>query len=157
MAPEMDDTSITKTNRVDIWSLGCILYRMVAGSPLFNSRREVWKYASVASPPPPAIKGKGFSIACESFLHDALQASPEDRPSAESCLKARWLMNRGLGHEDCIGSDIHRRLSRIELEAPDIDSFSHTVTNGEAHGAPAGTWSTLDSVDRQAIFTGRWP
>ena len=40
MAPEVHDTAQPKTNRVDIWSLGCILYRMVAGSPLFKDLEE---------------------------------------------------------------------------------------------------------------------
>ena len=144
-----------KTNRVDIWSLGCILYWMITGSPLFISRRDVWRYADRASSPPSVVKNRGFSIYCEDFLCNALQARPEDRPRAGICLKTGWIMSGDRGSEDCIGLDIYRRLSKIELEAPDIDSFSHTVADGEAHGAPARTWSTHDSGDRRAIFTGR--
>ena len=148
MAPEVGDIAIPKTNRVDIWSLGCILYRMVTGSPLFANRRDAWRYASKASSPPSVVQNRGFSIHCEDFLRDVLQASPGDRPSARGCLKTGWIMWEDLGSEDCIGSDIYKRLSKIELEAPDIDSFSHTVA---VHGAPAKTWSIHDSGDWQAI------
>jgi len=58
MAPEVDDTSIPNTNKVDIWSLGCILYRMITGSPLFNDRRDVLRYAKRASSPPLVVKNR---------------------------------------------------------------------------------------------------
>jgi len=156
MAPEVEDAYTPKTDRVDIWSLGCILYRMVAGRPLFNSRRDVWRYADRESSPPLVVKNGGFSIPCVDFLRDVLQPNSKDRPSAEGCLKAGWIMSEDLGSGDRIGLDIYRRLSKIKLAAPDIDTFSHTVTDGEAHGAPTRTWSARDSGDRQATFTGRW-
>jgi len=155
MAPEVEDTSTPKTNRVDTWSLGCILYRMVAGSPLFISHRDVWRYGLGESSPPSVVKNSGFSIPCVDFLRDVLQPSPEDRPSAEGCLKMGWIMSGDLGSGGRIGLDIYRRLSKIKLVAPDIDTFSHTVTDGEARGAPTRTWSARESGDRQATFTGR--
>jgi len=157
MAPEMDDLSIPKTNRVDIWSLGCILYRMVAGSPLFNNRRDVLRYADEASSPPSVVKKTDFGILCVNFLRDILQPSPGSRPSAKGCLKTDWIMSGGPGFGGCIGSDIHRRLFKIGLEAPDVDSLSHMVADGEAHRTPAKTWSTRSSGGWLTGLTGRWP
>ena len=156
MAPEVGDTSIPMTNRVDIWSLGCILYRMVTGSPLFNSRREVWRYADRAPSPPSVVKNKGFSVACEDFLRDALQPSPKDRPSAEDCLKTGWIMNGDLGSGGRIGSDIYRRLAKIELAAPDIDTFSDMAAQSGVDKTIATDSGAFHNSSSGATLGGKW-
>ena len=123
MAPEMHDTSKPKSNRVDIWSLGCILYRMFAGNLLFNDPVQVWKYALTASSSPLELDNIGFSIPCVSFLRDILQPIPEDRPSAEDCLKKAWIMRKVPEPEYSIGKDLYTRLSEINQRAPDVHSF----------------------------------
>ena len=129
MAPEVEDTSNPKTNRVDIWSLGCIMYQMLAGSPLFNSRREVWRYSDSSSSPPQAVRNRGFSFPCVDFLGDVLQPEPRDRPSAEDCLKKTWITNKTSGSGYSIGSDLYNRLTKILRAAPDIHSFSYMVAD----------------------------
>ena len=151
MAPEVEDTSIPKTNRVDIRSLGCILYQMLTGSRLFNNRREVWMYSDSASSSPQAAKDKGFSDACVDFLGDLLQPEPRDRPSAEDCLKKTWITNKASGSEYSIGSDLYSRLNKILRAAPDIDSFSEMVAdravdNPLAGGFAAGMMPMADSM-----------
>jgi len=113
MAPEMHDTSKPKTNRVDIWSLGCVLYRMFAGTLLFNDPFEVLRYALTAPSSPLLLDNIGFSIPCIHFLRDILQPIPEDRPSAEDCQNKAWIMNEVLGPEYSIGMGLYTRLSKI--------------------------------------------
>jgi len=151
MAPEVEDTSNPKTNRVDIWSLGCIMYQMLAGIPLFKSRREVWIYSDSASSPPQAVRNRGFSVPCVDFLCDVLQPEPRDRPSAEDCLKKTWITNKPSGSEYSIGSDLYSRLNKILRAAPDIDSFSDMVAdravgNPLAGGFAAGMMPMADSM-----------
>jgi len=141
MAPEVEDTSNPKTNRVDIWSLGCILYQMVAGNPLFNSRREVWRYADSASSPPQAVRNRGLSIACEDFLRDLLQPSSPDRPSAEACLTKPWIINKSPGSEYSIGSDLYSKLTKILRAAPDVDTLSDRVAHQAADNHFAGNFA----------------
>ena len=129
MAPEAEDTSNPKTNKVDIWSLGCILYQMMAGSLLFHSRREVWRHADSASSLPSVVKNKGLSVACEKFLGDVLQPSPDDRPSAEVCLTKPWIKNKASGSEYYIGSDLYNKLYNIERAAPSLEPLPDAAVN----------------------------
>ena len=158
MAPEVDDTSVLKTNRVDIWSLGCILYRMVTGSPLFNSRRDVLSYADRESSPPWAVRNRNFSVTCEDFLRDVLQVSPGNRPNAESCLKKPWITTETSGSEYSIGLDLCNRLAKIQCAAPDAENrdrfldmalhqgFDKTViatSSGTSQNSGSGEWLNL--------------
>lgn len=129
MAPEMHDTSKPKTNRVDIWSLGCVLYRMFAGKLLFNDPMEVLRYALTAPSSPLLLDNIGFSISCVSFLRDILQPIPEDRPSAEDCWKKPWITNEVLGPEYSIGMDLYTRLSKINHRTPNGHPYWDVVTD----------------------------
>jgi len=138
MAPEMDDTAIPKTNRVDIWSLGCILYRMFAGSPLFPNTPGFYRYVFAGSSPPPEVKNAGFSVSCVDFLGDVLRPEPEDRPSAEDCMKNAWITNKASSPEHPIGRDLYSRLTDIERAAPRLAPLADAVVNRAVgvHGAP---------------------
>ena len=144
MAPEMLDTSKNKTNRVDIWSIGCTLYRMSAGSPLFKGLHELYEYAATASAPPLALENKGLSPTCMKFLHEVLQPTPKDRPSAEACLENAWIVNDVPGSQYSIGKDLSTRLFKIQLRAPDIDSLSDMVTDLGADNPSLKSSSTIE-------------
>ena len=132
MAPEAHDTSQPKTNRVDIWSLGCVLYRMLTGNRLFNDPLEVFKYALTASSSPLPLESFNLSIPCVSFLHDILQPVPEDRPSAEDCQNKLWVTNEVAEPEYSIGKDLYARLSKINHSAPNMHSFPDIAANQAA-------------------------
>ncbi|RPA92709.1 kinase-like protein [Choiromyces venosus 120613-1] len=171
MAPEMDDTSKPKTNRVDIWSLGCVLYRMVAGRNLFSGRNEVFRYSIREASPPQVIEKLGLSVAGLNFLRDVLQADQKDRPSAEVCLKMAWITNMSPESMYSISRDLYNRLAKIKNEAPDIDSFIYTarsqVVNPSApeRGFPSspapmsnsvgGTPETTKTSDTTSTMTSR--
>ena len=129
MAPEVHDTSQPKTNRVDIWSLGCVLYRMFTGNLLFKDSFEVLKYSWTASSSPLVLDNIGFSIPCVFFLRDILQLIPEDRPSAEDCQKKAWIMRKFPRLEYSIGGDLYTRLSKINERAPNVHSFPDIGVN----------------------------
>ena len=135
MAPEVHDTSQEKTNRVDIWSLGCILYRMFAGYLLFKDSFEVLKYSWTAPSSLLELGNIDFSILCVSFIRDVLQPSPEDRPSAEDCLKDAWIVSEVPEPEYSIGKDLYTRLSNISHRAPNMHSFPDIVANQEVESS----------------------
>ena len=138
MAPEVQNTSKPKTNKVDIWSLGCILYQMVAGRPLFKDLHEVMTYSIRASSPPPEVEKIGFSAPCVSFLCDVLQPRPKYRPSAEACLKQAWTMSKDPGSEYSIGWDLYNRLCKLKLRDPRLEPLADVATNlaPGVHNAP---------------------
>lgn len=136
MAPEMLDTSIPKTNKVDIYSLGCILFRMLAGCLLFRDLSEVYKYAMTTSTPTLTFQSLGLSTQCMNFLTDILQPSPDDRPSAKACLEGTWIMNTTPRSIYSIGKDLYTSLSMVNVGAPNIDTFVETVAVSEANDKP---------------------
>ena len=149
MAPEVHDTSKPKTNRVDIWSLGCVLYRMFAGNLLFDDAFQVLRYA--ASNSPLALDDIGFSTPCASFLRDILQPIPEDRPSAEDCQKKAWIVSQVSGLEYSIGKDFYTRLSKINQHAPNVHSFPDVVANRVVESSPT-SWQPPDERKEWVFF-----
>ena len=145
MAPEVHDTSKPKTNRVDIWSLGCVLYRMFTGNLLFNDSVEVWKYALTAFFSPLVLDNVGFSTPCVSFLLEILQPIPEDRPSAEDCQKKAWIISEVSGPEYSIEKDLYTRLSKINQQAPNVHSFPNMVANRTADSSSL-PWEPLVAI-----------
>jgi len=102
---------------------------MFAGNLLFNDPVQVWKYALTASSSLLALDNIGLSTPCVSFLHDILQPIPEDRPSAEDCLKKAWITTEVPRPEYSIGKDLHIRLAKISHQAPNVHSFLDMIAN----------------------------
>jgi len=132
MAPEVHDTSEPKTNKVDIWSLGCVMYRMLIGNLLFNDPLEVLKYALTAPSRLLPLDNTEFSTSCVFFLWEVLQPIPEHRPSAEDCQENPWITNETPGSEYSIREDLYARLSKINHRAPNMHSFRDMVANRAA-------------------------
>ena len=107
-APEvlgLDSTSETSayTNSVDIWSLGCVIYELLAGTRLFALERQVSRYYHGTSPFP-EDKLKGLSPPTDdvgiSLLKSMLAIQPEDRPTATDALGNSWLLGLKSDNED---------------------------------------------------------
>ncbi|CUS11454.1 unnamed protein product, partial [Tuber aestivum] len=84
------------TNSVDIWSLGCVVFELLAGTTLFSSESQIYLYffrkwpfpedkLKELSPPPDDV---GISL-----LKSMLTIEPEDRPTAPRALGHEWLMH----------------------------------------------------------------
>ncbi|PUU79624.1 kinase-like domain-containing protein, partial [Tuber borchii] len=98
-APEvlgLDSNSETSnyTNSVDIWSLGCVIYELLAGTKLFALEGQVSRYF-FGKWPFPEDRLKGLPTPTDdigiSLLKSMLLIQPEDRPTAEGALIHEWL------------------------------------------------------------------
>jgi serine/threonine protein kinase len=83
-APEQIEGS-EPDSRSDIYSLGCVLYEMLAGEPPFGSHRggmaKMWAQVN-AEPPPLRERRPEVPAALEEVVQRTLSKSPDARPTA---------------------------------------------------------------------------
>jgi serine/threonine protein kinase len=91
MAPEADDSD-GHTTSVDLWALGCVVYRMVTGGLPFPTVYEVncYRFGKRAFPCQ-ELELVNFSNAGLAFIESLLKPDPEKRTTAELALKSDWI------------------------------------------------------------------
>lgn len=85
MAPEQATSARDADERSDIFSLGCILYRMVCGRPPFGEDlREAWHDLSRGLYRPPTELAPGLEVRFVSTIAACLRVDPAQRPQTVS-------------------------------------------------------------------------
>jgi Protein kinase domain len=90
---EEDTPSIVYTNAVDIWSFGCVIYKLAAKHVPFSSGREVKRFCDNRIPFPAQPLQAKLMTDVINFLESILVAKPLARPSAEIALQHPWLVS----------------------------------------------------------------
>lgn len=100
MAPEILDflnlyePGSDYTDAVDIWSTGCIVYRLITGVVPFPLSISLVKYCEDKSLfPYDALFDSGIKSEGSRFLRQLLIAKPSARPSATQALKHNWIFS----------------------------------------------------------------
>ncbi|KAL8745775.1 MAG: hypothetical protein Q9190_002132 [Brigantiaea leucoxantha] len=131
--PEHYSENHRYTNAVDIWSLGCVVYVMIAQCPPFRGI-----YAKRHPFPQQPLKGRASSDLI-SFLESTLVLDPLQRLTAQSALDHSWLHNSQ--PENPISLDaqvVHRGTQESQL-------FSNNAKNR------LGTFSISPNLDQQNL------
>jgi serine/threonine protein kinase len=79
------------TNAVDIWSLGCVVHKILTGCTPFTNP-ELWNYAyGPTGFPVQHLATKSISGSVVEFIKCLMEKDPGTRLSAEQARKAAWL------------------------------------------------------------------
>lgn len=85
-------TVIKYNSKIDIWSLGCILYNLVYGRPPFDSYKDLSTKMEAITDPNHIIDFPEISNPkLEECMRLCLQYSPNDRPTAQELLEHPYL------------------------------------------------------------------
>src|SRR5208282_1288215 len=89
-APElvMDSSSLTFTNKVDIWGLGCVLYELATGKRAFKYDWNIRDYYMSRSPLKPSITGLPNILQChlDEMAQELLHRDQQLRPRVSELL-----------------------------------------------------------------------
>ena len=95
MAPEVYPTNDSEppkyTNAVDIWSLGCVVHKILTGQTPFTTT-EFWRYADGLSEfPLQHLKAKRISVSGARFINRLMKVHAGSRLTAEQARRDKWL------------------------------------------------------------------
>jgi RNA recognition motif-containing protein len=115
---EEDTPSSVYTNAVDMWSFGCVIYKVVAKHVPFPNGREIKRFCdSRISFPAQPLQAK-LTTDGINFLQSILVVKPLARPTAEVALQHPWL----LSHDGYV--DLSPQLTS---ELPDGEGLSASI------------------------------
>jgi serine/threonine protein kinase len=81
MSPEMIDLECEIDSRTDIYSLGVLIYEILAGAPPFMGRTSIYIGKEILEQPPPALLDfrPGLPLRVQELVEKALAKDPADR------------------------------------------------------------------------------
>ena len=88
MSPEMINSE-PHTPKLDIWSMGVLLYEMLHGSPPYRAKNPKEQYRNIASSN--FTIGSHVSRSASQLIRSILQLKPDVRPSIVDMLKSQWV------------------------------------------------------------------
>lgn len=87
--PDLDTETSEYTSAIDLWGLGCILYRVIMGAVPFPSLLSLKRFCQDPLKVPLYIPHTKENAG--KFVEALLQPSPAKRPSASGALASTWL------------------------------------------------------------------
>jgi serine/threonine-protein kinase len=154
MAPEQA-TGSDAGPRADLYALGCVVYRMLAGRPVFagaDEARVLWQHANEAPTPLSTVR-PDLPAALTSLVAQLLAKDPADRPASAGEVRARLSRMSGLpalsvpaltstdGTPTRVRAGAARATAPVVAKTrmfPAIEDDSHVAERPVLHLGPAG-------------------
>ena len=92
------DAGKTFSLAIDIWSMGAIIFRMVTGRIPFQNAGELSRYVSSGTP---GLADSLMGSGCTQLVLEAMDVSPQMRPTAQQALERQWIQDRRPESLDC--------------------------------------------------------
>ena len=93
-APEANGSELEYTCTVDCWSVGCIVYRLVAGRELFKNLDAVYKFRyKLKGAPSPVSALVDCGDDCPDFVGKLITVDPDRRLDAAAALDHPWILH----------------------------------------------------------------
>jgi len=134
---EDDSESSEYSNAVNIWSLGCVTYNMLAGKVPFSGRSAIHKFARGALPfPTDELAEKSASTEVIDFLKTVIVSAPIDRLTAETALESSWVQSAEEAPSGLAELSINHTKQNPSEEEP-ASVAGHAADNGKDLNATA--------------------
>lgn len=136
MAPEVARRNAAYGTQCDIWSVGCITYELLSGSPPFDARSAAELFQILQRVCGPSFNDwiwLEISPNAKDLVIKMLQPNPEDRVSAREALDHGWFRTAPDRHNAEAHENIIRRVTREESVA----SYATTVTQRPGSRVPS--------------------
>jgi serine/threonine protein kinase len=120
MAPEVISTGNSKrhTSSVDLWALGCVVYRMVTGGLPFPTVDEVYSYRfGIRDFPCQELELVNLSKAGLAFIESLVKVDPEKRATAELALRSDWITSGPSGFQVTTSLESYLRDKLVRIPA----------------------------------------
>ncbi|KAI9778689.1 MAG: hypothetical protein M1839_007920 [Geoglossum umbratile] len=91
---DTDEPTSVYDNAVDMWSMGCVIYRIATQNLPFPTPGAVFKFCHGILPFPEQLLRAKISTDGTEFVKTLISPNPRDRLSAASALEALWLTQR---------------------------------------------------------------
>ena len=97
IAPEIQGLTSSQTNTlvytkaVDIWAVGTLLHRMIAGRVPFSSFYQLLQYIQGQDRDLSSFQDLNVGAQCKDLVRGMLMVNPQDRPTASQALKHEWM------------------------------------------------------------------
>ncbi|MBI5537370.1 MAG: serine/threonine protein kinase [Deltaproteobacteria bacterium] len=140
MSPEQVRNAKTVDSRSDIWSLGVILYELIAASPPFNGRMVPEVIAKIAADPPEPIRNFRPDVepALEQVILRALEKDPANRYASVADFAAALMPFGGPRAQ----MSLHRITANMP-SLPPVPQLASSVSSSGANAVGVGTAETL--------------
>ncbi|RAH43214.1 kinase-like protein [Aspergillus brunneoviolaceus CBS 621.78] len=116
---DTDEPTSIYDNAADMWSLGCVIFRIATQQDPFPTRRDVRRFCDGRAPfPDEPLRGK-MGLDGVKFVKALISPLPTERITAEAALGMAWIQN-------------HNRNTLVATDDEWVDGSSHMPTPGRS-------------------------